>query len=269
MENKCRSFDSLLGYDAITDPVLQTQLEAIDTRLRQRYGMTADRAACGVLDLVRPRFAAIHPDQITYGASVPKIGILLAHFQTHPEAATELDSQTRRELGLMIKVSSNKLAAKFSHALGLKQIQEILCALGFYDATRGGGLWIGKHYGETGERFGDPIADHSHAATARACLRFYGLLEQGKLISPEASRTMREIFESPNIRHEQNKFVKGLEGRNLDIIRKSGSWENWQHDTAVVSGPDRHYIIVALTEHAKGAEYLVDFSAAVDEVIGG
>jgi beta-lactamase class A len=268
MENQSPSFDlDLFGGPATADPALQAKLEAIDARLRDRYGMSGDHVACGVLDLKKLRLAAIHPDRITYGASVPKIGILLVYFQIHPEAATQLDPQTRRELELMIKISSNEIAAKFSRALGLRQIQEVLCSLGFYDAKRGGGLWVGKHYGETGERFGDPLADHSHGATVSACLRFYFLLEQEKLLSAEASREMRRIFEAPQIPHERNKFVKGLEGRNLDIIRKSGFWENWQHDTAVVRGPDRHYIIVSLTEHPRGDDYLVDFAREVDDSV--
>ena len=50
--------------------------------------------------------------------------------------------------------------------------------------NRGGGIWMGKHYGRGGERLGDPIGNNSHAATVRQLLRFYLLLEQGK---PEAA----------------------------------------------------------------------------------
>jgi len=38
----------------------------------------------------------IHPDRIDYAASVPKIGILLAYFQRHPEA---VPISTRRRGG--------------------------------------------------------------------------------------------------------------------------------------------------------------------------
>ena len=87
------------------------------------------------------------------------------------------------------------------------------------------------------------------------------------LLSPRASRAMREIFESPSIPHDQMKFVKGLAGRDLEVIRKSGSWENWLHDTAVVTGRGRHYILVALTRHPKGDDYLADLAAQIDDVI--
>jgi hypothetical protein len=98
-------------------------------------------------------------------------------------------------------------------------------------------------------------------------LRFYLLLEQGKLVSPEASRTMREIFASPDIPHVNDKLVKGLAGRDVRIQRKSGWWENWFHDSAVVMGGGRHYIIVAMTHHPKGDDYLVEFAAAMDDVL--
>jgi beta-lactamase class A len=256
-----------LDYDTPVDARLQKTLEAIDARLREMYGMTTEQTAVGVLDLKHHRLAMIHPDRIEYAASIPKVGILLAWFQLHPEAATALDPQTRHELGLMAKASDNEMAAKFSRQLGLREIQDVLNSYGFYDAQRGGGIWVGKHYGPNSERIGDPVADHSHAATVRQLLRFFLLLDQEKLVSPEASKTMRAIFASPDIPHDDIKFVKGLAGRDVQIIRKWGSWEDWLHDSATITGRNRRYILVALTKHPKGDEYLVDLARAVDEVM--
>jgi hypothetical protein len=97
----------------------------------------------GVLDLETLRLAMIHPDRGEYAASVPKIGILLAYFQLHPQAATNLDAQTRHELGLMAKASDNQMATKFSQEMGLKQIQSVLDSYHFYERDHGGGIWIG------------------------------------------------------------------------------------------------------------------------------
>ncbi len=257
----CRSFappnspalgSYVLDYDTPVDPALQARLEAIDAALRAKYGMTAEQTDVGVLDLAHLRLA---------------MGILLAYFQLHPEAATRLDGQTRHELGLMIKASSNEMAAKYSRQLGLREIQQVLNSYGFYDAARGGGIWVGKHYGQGGERIGDPVADHSHAATVRQLLRYYLLLEQGKLVSPQASRTMLEIFASPGIPHDDHKFVKALHGRNVRILRKWGTWEDWLHDSADVSAPDRHYVLVGLTHHPRGDDYLADLAVAVDDLM--
>jgi beta-lactamase class A len=257
----------LLDYDTSVDPAFQAKVESLDTQLREKFGMSSEQTAVGVLDLKRLRLAMTHPDRVEYAASVAKIGILLAFFHLHPDAKHELDPQTRHELGLMIKASSNEMAAKYSRQIGLATIQRVLNSYGFYDPSHGGGIWVGKHYGVSDERIPDPIGGHSHAATVRQLLRFYLLLEQGYLVPPPASKTIRDIFVSPEIPHDQIKFVKGLAGRDVEILRKWGSWENWLHDTAVVSGSGRHYIIVALTHHPRGDEYLVDFATAIDDLI--
>jgi beta-lactamase class A len=257
----------VLDYHTPVDPALQAKLQRVDADLRGQFGMTTNQTAVGVLDLNTRRLALIHPDREEYAASVPKVGILLAYFQLHPHAVTNLDGQTRHELGLMVKASDNEMAAKFSREMGLKQIQAVLDAYHFYDPNRGGGIWVGKHYGKGDERYGDPLGDHSHAATVRQLLRYFLMLEQGKLVSPAASNTMREIFASPDIPHTDSKFVKGLAGRDVQILRKSGTWEDWRHDSAVVTGGGRHYILVALTEHPKGDDYLAALAQAVDDLM--
>src|SRR5436190_5933865 len=260
--------DYRVDYETQNDAKLQARVEAIDSGLRANYGMTTEQSAMGLMDLRDGRVAMIHPDRGDYAASIPKIGILLAYFELHPEAATGLDTQTRHELGMMIKASNNEMAAKYSQTLGLKQIQRVLDAYQFYDPKHGG-IWMGKHYGQNEERIGDPLNNHSHAATVRQLIRFYLMLEQGKLVSPAASKTMREVFASPDIPHDKIKFVKGLAGRDVQLIRKWGSWQDWLHDTAIISGPRRHYILVALTNHEKGDEYLVELARAIDDVMTG
>ncbi len=256
-----------LDYQTATDPALQAAIATLDARLRAKRGMTEEQTAVGVLNLATLRLALVRPDQIYYGASVPKIGILLAWFQLHLEAATNLDPVTRHELGLMIKVSDNEMAAKFSQQLGLKNIQQVIDSYGLYDAAHGGGLWVGKHYGKGTERYADPVGSHSHAATVRQLLRYYLLLEQDRLVSPAVSAAMRGIFASPDIAHVDDKFVKGLAGRGVELRRKAGWWEDWFHDTAVVTGGGRHYVVVVLTHHANGDAYLEEFAAAVDDLL--
>jgi hypothetical protein len=93
------------------------------------------------------------------------------------------------------------------------------------------------------------------------------MLKQGKLVSPEASRTMLEIFAAPDVAHDDIKFVKGLEKRNVQIIRKWGSWQNWYHDVAIINGSGRNYILAGLTHHPKGDDYLVALAKAVDDLM--
>jgi beta-lactamase class A len=257
----------VLDYNTPVDRRLQNQIESIDTRLRVKYGMTPEQTAVGLLDLDRPRLAMTHPDRIEYAASVAKVGILLAYFQLHPDAATRMDAVTEHELGLMIKASSNEMAAKYSRAMGLREIQQVLNDLGFYDAAHGGGIWVGKHYGPNSERIGDPVANHSHGATVRQLLRFYWLLSRDQLVSPAASQKMRAIFLSPDIPHDDHKFVKALAGRGLTLLRKWGSYEDYLHDSAIIDGAGRRYVLVALTHHPRGDDYLVDLARAVDDVM--
>jgi beta-lactamase class A len=258
----CMSFR--IDYDTPIDARLQQQIEAIDARLRAKHGIAPELTDVGVLDLLHHRVAMIHPDHIEYAASVAKVGILYAYFKLH---GADIDPQTQHELGLMIKASSNEMAAKYSRMIGLREIQSVLNADGFYDAARGGGIWVGKHYGPNSERIGDPVADHSHAVTVRQLLRFYWLLDRGQLVSPAASAKMRAIFLSPDIPLDDLKFVKGLDGRGLTILRKWGSWEDWLHDSALIEGPHRRYVLVGLTHHPQGDAYLEELARAVDDLL--
>jgi beta-lactamase class A len=256
-----------LDYQTPVDPALQTQIEAIDSTLRAKYGMAADQTAIGVLDLRALRLAMVRPDYELYAASVAKLGIMLAYFQLHPSAATNLDATTRHELALMVRPSSDEMATKIAQTMGLKPIQQVLDSYHFYDASRGGGLWVGKYYGKVGERYGDPVGDNSHAATVRQLLRFYLLLEQRKLVSPAASQTMLDILATPDVPADDIKFVKGLAGRDVQILRKWGSWEDWYHDTAIITGPNRCYVLIGLTHHPRGDEYLAELAVAMDDLM--
>ncbi len=256
-----------LNYDTPTDPTLQRQLEQIDANARAKFGIPPELTDVGLFDLRDHRLAMIRPDQMEYAASIAKVGILLAWFQTHPEAATHLDPQTQHELGLMIKLSSNEMATKFSRQLGIPEVQKVLDEYGFYDEAHGGGIWFGKHYGPGPERVRDPVANQVHGVTVRQLIRYYYLLDQRKLVSPAASEKMREIFLSPDIPHDENKFVRGLAGRGLTILRKSGTYDRWFHDSALIEGPNRRYILVALTQNPCGDQYLEELAREVDDLM--
>jgi beta-lactamase class A len=256
-----------LDYNTPVDRAMQAQLEKIDSTLRAKYGMTTDQTAIGLLDLQSMRLAMVRPDYELYAASVAKIGIMLAYFQLHPEAATNLDATTRHEMALMVRPSDDAMATKIAMTMGLKPIQQVLDSYHFYDPNHGGGIWVGKYYGKGGERYGDPINDHSHAVTVRQAIRFYLLLEQRKLVSPAASQTMLDILATPDVPADDIKFVKGLNGRDVQILRKWGSWEDWFHDTAIITGPGRQYILIGLTHHPRGDEYLADLAVAADDLM--
>jgi hypothetical protein len=78
---------------------------------------------------------------------------------------------------------------------------------------------------------------------------------------------MRDIFLTPEIPHDPIKFVAGLAGREREIVRKWGSWEDWRHDSAVIRGAGRHYILAGLTRHPRGDEYLAELARMADDLL--
>ncbi|MHC4235522.1 MAG: N-acetylmuramoyl-L-alanine amidase-like domain-containing protein, partial [Planctomycetota bacterium] len=260
-----------LEHDTPVDLRLQNALEQIDRTLGERLGIPQSDRALGVLDLTDLRLAVVGPDEMFYAASVPKVCILLAYFATNPETAISLSPEVERELGRMIKISDNALAAKYGQLVGMEKVQELLQSrrYRFYDEKRGGGLWYGKHYTKASPRIGDPLRDHSHGATVRQGLRFYLMLEQGRLVSAAASTKMKEIFAAPHLEHIGSKFVAGLQGRDLSLIRKSGTWEDWHLDTARVERGERVYLLTGMTHHPRGGEYLAAAAAAIDDHLCG
>ena len=89
----------VLDYDTPVDAKLQREVEGLDARLREKLGMTVEQTAVGVMDLRSGRLALVRPDREEYAASVAKLGILLAYFDAHPEAAEHIDPVVERELG--------------------------------------------------------------------------------------------------------------------------------------------------------------------------
>jgi beta-lactamase class A len=135
-----------------------------------------------------------------------------------------------------------------------------------YDPKHNGGLWAGKDYAQAGLWRRDPLHDLSHGATAIQVARFYYLLETGNLVSPEASRKMKEILSKPGIEH---KFVAGLASvaPEAQIFRKSGTWAQWHSDSAIVEHDGRKYIAVALAEDPAGGIWMREIIVALDHLI--
>ncbi len=258
-----------LDYDTPVDPELQALLEEVDRELCAQFDIDDEQRACGVLELNNQRLAMIRPDAMFYAASVPKICILAAWLEQHPDAVRDMAPEIAHELGRMIKHSDNALAAKYGEVVGLAQLEAFVRAKQhrFYDEDHGGGLWIGKHYSKASPRVGDPLHDHSHGATVRQCLRFYLLMEQGRLIDYPTCIRMKQIFASPTLDHRDSKFVKGLQGRNVQILRKSGTWQDWHLDTARVDHGNRAYLLVGMLHHPQGAAYLEALADAVDGLL--
>lgn len=265
--------DSWCPLSLAADETLQSKLEErLSGNERWASLIRKEKMAVGLVDLTdldSPRFACVNGNTMMYAASLPKIAVLLAAFQTFEDGALEETPEIMNELTRMIRYSSNTCATRVIDRLGFEKIEEVLRdpQHQLFDANRGGGLWVGKRYGKSGKRYPDPIKGLSHAATVNQVCRFYYLLATGKLINPQRSQQMLEILSNPKINH---KFVSSLEKKlsKSCIFRKSGTWRNWHADSVLVWGPEwRRYILVGLVEDPQGEQSLRNLVPAIEEIL--
>ena len=143
-----------------------------------------------------------------YAASLPKIAVLLAAYQSIEDGVLQDTPDLHEWLVRMIRRSNNHAASYMIDFIGLKRIEDVLQRYNFYIPENGGGIWLGARYARGGERNPEPIKGLSHAATVAQICRFYYMLANGELISPERSRQMLEILSRPGL---HDKFVSVLE----------------------------------------------------------
>jgi beta-lactamase class A len=220
-----------------------------------------------ISDLRRPLVASFDGDRMNYAASLPKLAILYAAFVEIDRGTLTLNATLEDQLTRMIRNSSNEAATAVYERVGPERIAEILQAPPhrLYDPDNGGGLWVGKGYGGDAWRR-DPVAGISHGASAMQVARFYYLLVTGQLVSPESTTAMMEILSAPAIRH---KFVIGLANSNPDarLYRKSGTWQQFHADSALVVDPGYRYIAVAIVEDEAGEAILEELIGATDKAV--
>ena len=263
--------DALDGYPSLwesSDPGLQSKLDktlkklGLDTAVRNgKLGV----ALVDITNLDEPRVASVNGDKMIYAASLPKIAILLGAFVEIERGKMKLDEDTRASLTRMIRNSSNADATAMLNRVGKKRLLEILQSEDYllYDPQVNGGLWVGKEYGKSAAYKRDPLHNLSHGATALQAARFYYLLETGQLVNTKLTAEMKEMLGNPGIHH---KFVKGLEDHpEAKIYRKSGSWNKWHADSAIVESEGRKYILVALAENPEGGRWLSNMIKPIHE----
>jgi len=91
------------------------------------------------------------------------------------------------------------------------------------------------------------------------------MLEEGQLISADASLRMKEMLGDPGIHH---KFVRGLDARpGATIYRKSGTWRNFHSDAALIERPDATYVAVGLVQSANGSSLLERLIVRLDDLV--
>ncbi len=260
-------------YEHVYKP-LQTALDLqLNKNPEWKRLIKQKKMAVALVDLSdpnNPHFARVNGRQTMYAASMPKIAILLAAFQSIDDGELTMTPEVKKELAAMIRKSSNTAATQMIDRVGgLDKVNAVLTDPRYklYDEKLGGGLWVGKRYQKSGRRVPDPIFGISHGASATQVARFYYLLATGRLVSRERSREMLDFLVDPGIKH---KFVAALlqTAPDAKIYRKSGTWKNWHADSAIVWGPVwRRYILVGMVESANGGQIMKDLVPAIESVL--
>ncbi len=229
-----------------------------------------EKMAVGLVDLTSPplaRFASVNGWTMMYAASLPKLAVLLTAFQNVEDGLVEDSPELHDWLVLMIRRSNNPAASFLIETFGLKRISDVLTWYRFYLPEHGGGIWLGAGYPPGRERNPEPIKGLCHAATVMQVCRFYYMLVNGEMISPERSRRMMEILSRPGL---HDKFVSVLEKKVPPdrMYRKSGDWDISYSDSVLVCGDaGRKYILAALVEDKNGERILRELVPVIEGLL--
>jgi beta-lactamase class A len=250
---------------------LQSALErALDKNRSWRALIEKDKMAVGVVDLSNPpnaRFASVNGWTMMYAASLPKIAVLLAAYQSIEDGVLQDSPELHEWLVQMIRRSSNPAASYMIDLIGLKRIGDVLKWYYFYIPENGGGIWLGARYPLGGERYPEPVKGLYHAATVMQISLFYYMLANGEIITPERSRQMLEVLSRPGL---HDKFVSVLEKHVSPdrLFRKSGDWDVSYSDSVLVCDDGwRKYILAALIEDKNGERILRDLVPVIEGLL--
>lgn len=278
-ENKNKKLELPLVLEKNIEPIAEIEdlelKKALEKEIYKnktwRRLVKGNQMSVGIVDLsdtTKFRYAGLNDNFMMYAASLPKIAVLLASMDAIDKGELKSTSEIRKDMRLMISKSNNRATTRMIDRVGYKKIEQVLRAPKhkLYDEETGGGLWVGKRYAAAGKRYPDPMKGLSHAATTRQVCSFYYQLALGNLISTERSKEMLDIMVKPDLHH---KFVNTLDkiAPKADVYRKSGSWKNYHSDSALVWGPDRKYIIVALVDYDYGEQTIRDLVKPLEKVI--
>jgi len=252
------------------DPHLERSLRSVVEGLGLDVQVAEKRLAVSLVDVTdmeHIRYAGLNDREMMYAASLPKICALVAGFERIQGGQLEYTPAVKQMFTRMVRYSSNADASRAIQTVGFDYISRVLTSSKYnlYDPSQNGGLWLGKAYGGPRDYWKpDPLHHLSHGATTLQVARFFLMLQEGRLVSPEYNAEIKEILSKPGLHH---KFVKGLEGRGCAIYRKSGTWSRYHADAALVEHGGKTYIAVALMEDENGGQIFPRLIQRLDDVI--
>lgn len=272
---------TVLATPPTTDCTARTPLTQKSTPLQQAFVAGLYRAglmdevneqklAALLVDLTQadnPAVAGVNEDRMLYGASLPKIGILLGFVDAVDQGRVAWTWQTPYRLERMMTVSSNRYASWAFDRAGMQGIADTLrhSAYCLYQAPHGG-LWLGRGFRRRQKVRRDPLFNITHGATARQVGRFYLMLDRGQLVSPYWSARMVSLSGPPGLAH---KFVGAIGDRPgvRFVARKSGSWRSFHADSALIQHHHHRYILVGLADTWTGGTAMAELARLADDLI--
>ena len=145
------------------DQGLQARLElALKQHASWQPLLVQGKMSVGLVDLSNPkapRLAQVNGDTMMYGASLPKLMILLAAFQGFEDGSLKDTPEVHRDLIEMIRRSDNLAASRVIGRIGLRKIEALASdpRYRFYDPKKGGGIWLGGTYAPAAKRIPNPL----------------------------------------------------------------------------------------------------------------
>lgn len=169
----------------------------------------------------------------------------------------------------MIGHSNNRSASVCIDGLGFQYINGALAAEGLYSAGRTG-LWLGGNYGGRAW-MPEPTTGLTHqGATAAAVARFLTLVEDNRLVSPEASTEMRRIMALAGTWFYEG-LARAKPARSVtSAYAKVGIYGGRYHDCAVIergAAQGRPIRYAAVVLGANDPQVIRDLAVKLDDYI--
>lgn len=267
------SVPSYDGWDPLWDEAEAADFhEAVEAAVKaacKQYRVPENMVSVGLCDPHTNEYGMFMGDTMRYAACVAKLLVILGVYEEEANGKLTITREMEAAMSRMIRLSSMPEAGELARKVGIKRILEIAQSPRYrlYDKERGGGMWHGRPFWGGGPMYRDPVANLSHAVTARQVLRYYWMLDHGLLVSPESSRRMEDVFQDDTVCGIlDHKIVHALRMRGgMAFIRKSGWYPPQQNDTALITGPGRHYILCCFVRSGSGDQVIEAISKRLDD----
>ncbi|MBL8916764.1 MAG: hypothetical protein JNM17_39040 [Archangium sp.] len=223
-----------------SDATLQQQIDQlISARPVFAKALADEQFSMVMVDLTDPSrlaTAAVRPDWETFPASLGKIAILLGTVDKARASDPSQLIKLKPSMDRMIKASSNEDASALFTWTGHESIVASVARHKLYDEKTGGLWWT-----PSAPFPKSPKEKLRISATARQVARYFLMMEQGKLVSPDDSRFIKAVFHNAGLAL----FSKGIQKRfgDTDYYGKPGILEKEIAEGMLIEAPGARYIV--------------------------